>query len=81
MVRFGLLGKIAAIKVDEIDIGDAVRGRQAEGVVPDGLGETTGDQPAVWQSDLRPTIDDRRDNRAAREDYPQQVLVTRVKIH
>jgi hypothetical protein len=34
MASFCLCGEIAAIEVDEIDIGDAVRGRQPERIVP-----------------------------------------------
>jgi hypothetical protein len=45
MVGLCLFGKIARIEVDEIDIGDAVGGRQSEGVVPDGLRETTCNRP------------------------------------
>jgi hypothetical protein len=67
MSSLRLRREVAAIEVDEIDIGDAVRHWQPERIVPDGLRETAGDQPTVRQADVRPSIDDRRNNRASRQ--------------
>lgn len=53
---FRVLGKIVGVKIDDIDVIDAVRWRKLERLVPDCLSDCTCNKPGIWKRNLVPIM-------------------------